>query len=481
MNKEKNDKILRFINIGLIVFNTLIMLFLCRNISLHYDEAYTIGMINRNYMDIVEVTSNDVHSPLYYFILKAFCDLFGIAKIQMSKVFSVLCFEAFLILGSWFCRKNYNPKVEMYWLILAGFMPPMIIQATNVRMYALGVLMFTLTGMMAYEVFKTNRIKYWILFTISSVITMYLHTFCMIEVFLLYIILFIAILRQKKMKSVLPYVISGATAALSFVPWLVILWHQMRRWAGVEAGWGNTLEELTFYNVDRFFAEWFSNLERPQSMAVLFGVGLLIYISYYTRTYVKETKDRIPNMGLLIAGIVTAIGVIVSVYIVPCFLGRYVFPVFGLVWLFVAIGLDRMEENWKKIIIVLAVFLCGFFAYKAEYELEVDTELKQYIEFVEENVEEGDVVMFNNYHNSMVSIYAPGKEYMIYGHKPVCMPFEEVGVFKEWEQLDGVDTVWYITFTPGMAGMLGEYYTWESVMDFDFSYYTVYVEKATRN
>lgn len=52
-----------------------------------HDEAYTVGMILRDYSEIIEITSRDVHTPFYYFVLKIFYETFGGQTLISIKLF----------------------------------------------------------------------------------------------------------------------------------------------------------------------------------------------------------------------------------------------------------------------------------------------------------------------------------------------------------------------------------------------------------
>lgn len=75
--QEKQEEHLKKINRLLICLCAGVLFLLCLKETLGYDEAYTIGMINRSYLDIIKITANDVHTPFYYFLLKFFCFTFG--------------------------------------------------------------------------------------------------------------------------------------------------------------------------------------------------------------------------------------------------------------------------------------------------------------------------------------------------------------------------------------------------------------------
>lgn len=473
--KEKQEEHLKKINRLLICLCAGVLFLLCLKETLGYDEAYTIGMINRSYLDIIKITANDVHTPFYYFLLKFFCDMFGPLKIYAAKIFSLIFFVLHLVVGGKLCRKLYGRKVEFYWLLLSGFMPIMVIHSTWARMYTLGLFLFTVTAYLAYSLYKEETVKKWCLFTAVSVMTMYVHTYSMLEVFVLYLILAGVLLKKKRYGSMKAYCISGAVAGLCYVPWLLVLVKQM----GARSGTG-TLAKLTYYGVDVYLAEWFSHSINPRPLEILFSVALFIYVSYYVRKYVAETKDYIPYAGMGIAAVIVTGAVALSAMVVNSFSGRYIFPVFGLIWLFVAVGIEKIEAFWKKAVIVVLILLCAFFTYKEEWRLEKNEGVEQYLAFMEENLGDNDIIMADIFTDAMISVYIPDAEYMVYGYKAPYIPFANMEAFYDWGQLEGVDTVWYVERTPGKASQLAEHFDTEIVLEFSFSHYDFYLEKATR-
>lgn len=91
------------------IFLFLVANVMCLKMASHevfwYDEAYTVGMVIRDFKDIVSITANDVHSPFYYFVLKAFYMTAGMKSLISTKIFSWIFFSAYLIFGG-----GYMPK-----------------------------------------------------------------------------------------------------------------------------------------------------------------------------------------------------------------------------------------------------------------------------------------------------------------------------------------------------------------------------------
>lgn len=476
----KQEKFWKYTNL-IILF---IINFMCLGLTLYenfwYDEAYTIGMIQRDFGDIVHTTSQDVHPPLYYILLKIFYIFPGMGQLLSAKVFSWLFYLLYLFLGSYICRKHYNRRVECFWLVLSGFMSPMIVQATSPRMYTLAIFCVTLALYLAYLSVGRDRFVCWVGFTVAAAFTMYLHTFCMIEMFVLYAFLVFWSLFKKRFNTLKKVLVSGICVSVTYVPWLVILWRQFSRWAGWESGWSNTIDAFGINSIKDWMAEWFSTLEEPEPIVVILCVIVFVIAGCGVVKYVKKTKDYVPCAGVFFAGIVVVMAVIVTVVIVPCFLGRYIFPLFGAVFLFVAVGIDNWKFGWVKILLIMIIAGCGLFTYKEELKLENPEGLDAYRNYMDVNLEEDDLVMADSYFLMMMSIYYPENEYMIYGSVPPCMPFADCEAFTAWEQLENENTVWYLSLANFRVGGLDEKYEVVDRQEITFYYYDIVLEKYVK-
>lgn len=479
--KSDQDKMLRYLSWIIFAIAGVVSLVLAAQTSFTYDEAYTVAMIRRNVKDIVEITSQDVHSPFYYLVLKGFYHTLGMNNLVSTRIFSWIFLMLTMLVGGRICNKYYGRKVECYWLALMGFVPSMLIQASTARMYTFALFIITMAGFYAHCVYREETGKQWALFTVFAVMGVYVHTFCMITMVVFYVFLFIGFCAQKRYRSIGKMFLSGITVSVAYLPWLVVLFHQFMRWTGEESGWSNTLAPVEWSSITKYYLpEWFSSLEHPHNYAVYFGVLLLFGSALCAIGYMKKNKDFFPVMGLAVAATVFLIAMLVSVFIVPCFLGRYVFPLSAGVWLLVAVGLAQIKFQWISVVLSLMVAFCGAKQWREEMRYRDDTQLKQYISYMEENYQDGDIIMADNFHLMTLSIYFPDAQYVMYGSAPKCLPYPYEYVFKEWEQLENQQVVWYIRFDDFVAGSIEQYYTVGDSFSFSNSYYNFVVEKMVR-
>lgn len=476
---DQRKAVCRFLSIAFIVMANIMWLILAFGNIFHYDEAYTIGMISRDWKDIIEITAQDVHTPFYYFALKLFGN-FGGVQFPLTKLFSLLFVDLTLVFGRREIRSLYNEEVECAWLLFACFMPPVMVQATTPRMYTMGLFFVTMAGIYAVKCYRAETKKNWVIFSLMAVCSVYVHTFSMLEMFVIYGMLFLVLFMNKCYKKVLLLFASGAFVSLCYLPWLIVLFHQFLRWSGRESGWENVFSQLDGNTIWLYLSEWFSALETPSVLQTLFGVGLFLLTGYYAIEYIKRTKDILPLFGIGIAAVILLAAIWISLGIVPCFLGRYLFPVFGLIWILPAVGIRMIKKDWIKILIVLCVMVSGLATFRTEKILENPEGLSECKSFLREYDSDTDVMMADNYFLLMMRIHFPEEEFMIYGPKQAFMPFDHVSSFTEWRHLDGVETVWYFRFADRVVGNLNEKFEVVESKAFRYSYYDIVVDKYVR-
>lgn len=476
----ERDRLCRVLSLTLFLgANVLWVLLACGN-NYHYDEAYTLGMIARDWREIVEITAQDVHSPFYYFALKLFCLLFGAKWLQLTKFFSLVLLDIALLVGRSTVLKLYGEEVACFWMLFGCFAPSVMVQSTSPRMYSMGFLFVTLSGIYALACYRQGGKKNWIAFTIFSVCGVYVHTFSMIELFFLYVFFLTVAFARRDFKKGIAILISGLVVCLCYLPWLIVLFHQFLRWTGAEAGWGNTLLPLSGGTVWTYLSEWFSALETPSVLQTLFGVGVFLFTGYFAIGYVKKTKDPIPVIGLGLATVVLLVAVWISLGIIPCFLGRYLFPLFGMIWLFMAVGMQTIREEWIKIGIALCILLSGLGTFRSEKQLENSQGLQACKAFLEEYDSKTDAMMADNYFLLMMSVYYPEERFFLYGPIQAFIPFGNVEGFTQWEQLGEAESVWYFRFAERRVGDLNERYQVVETVPFHYSYYDIIVEHYVR-
>lgn len=462
-------KILPFL--GLVIWGAL-----CVTNNLWYDEGYTAALISHPLRELIQITAQDVHAPFYYILLKGFYILCGGGTHFWSlKLFSLLFMTAYLFLGKYGVKKIFDEQTAVYFMLFSLMMPSMCVQAGNARMYAMGLFFFTAAGLLACDILQKSTGKKWILFCLCSIGSVYSHTFTMIQTFILYLILLGALLWHKRYALLKWYLGSGLAVAVCYAAWLSVIYRQMQSKI-TSAGANEELFIPNMYTLMDYCKEWFSAMDTPITLVIYLGMGLTVFLGYYAVDSIRDSRRGngryIPAWGMGLLGMTALIGALLSYYVTPCFLGRYIFSGFGALALWYAVGMRQIASPRIKTAVVLVFLLCFVLQYRSELQLEYDRGLQEYQEFYEDNIQEDDVIMATDIHTLYLNIYHPKQQYMAYGYLPPFSPFRNTTVFTEWEQMaDVAGEIWLYAFADRDLPNFSPYYGCEPMFSFHYMYY----------
>lgn len=449
----------------------------CITNSLWYDEAYSASMVSLPWKRLIYITATDDHSPFYYVLLKSFYHLCGGGThFWALKLMSVLFMLGYMLLGKYYVAKLFDRKISVYFMLFSLLMPIFSVQAGNVRMYAVALFFLTLTGLSAYDIFREPARKKWIVFCITSIGTVYCHTFALIQTFLFYLLFFAVILICHKKELIKGYFISGFTVALVFSPWLAVTIRQFVLRMRYDDG--STAELATLYSVMDYCKEWFSAVETPIGIVVLLGMALCLVLSYGAVDWVRQNHNIAPAIAFGTFALTGIVGGVISATVNNCFMGRYAFPGMGFVMLWYAVGFAQITENTKgksrKIWaagLLGTAGICFLLQYTSEIRLEYDDGLETYENFVEEYMTENDAIIGPYTHTIFLNVYHPELHYYTIAYKLYSLPFVNTEALSSYSQLDTYDNLWYICFQGGYPNEMEDEYSYEQVLEFHYMYY----------
>lgn len=453
---------------------------LCMTNNLWYDEAYSASLVSLPWMRMIYITAVDAHSPFYYGILKLIYHICGGGtNFICLKLVSLAFMFGYMLLGKYYVKKLFDKQVAIYFMLFSLLMPIMSVQAGNVRMYALALFCTTLLGLLAYDIYKQATKKKWILFTVTAICTVYCHTFAMIQAFILYVLFFVVLICSKQYQKVKGFFVSGITVAVFFSPWLYVTYKQMVLRMSYDTG--SVMDRPTIYTFMDYCMEWFSALETPIGIVVFLGMGLAIVLGYCAVDSMRKEHQFAPAIGALVLGLTILSGVLISVFVNNCFLGRYAFPGFGFLMLFYAVGFKNLHSIKTKTCILAVAVVCFALQYNSELVLEYDDGLQIYEEFVAEEMSPEDVIIGPYVHTIFLNVYHPEIQYYLCGYKSYKLPFANTGELLEKSQLDSVaGNIWYICFDEGKPDGVVKDFAYEEALRFHYMYYDFVIYKLEK-
>lgn len=446
----------------LLVFLSLIVFLICAfngmGEDIWYDEVFSVRFMEHNYSEIVWLTSQDVHPPLYYWYLKLFHDIGRLivpaaSSVVLCKMASLLPFVGIFVYAFTLVRKRFGIKVMGIFLLFMVMMPQIPVYMMEIRMYALALFFITAIFLHGYELALDASAKritgHWIAFWIYGILTAYTQYYACIAVVAVYIALFVFFIMQKQKKQLRTLLICAGASVAAYLPWLPSFISQVTT---VSSNYW--IQPLTFRSIFGCIKHVFlpvsnsgaKNYILALAMIAVFGVAFI-----YSFIKKKEPEHHYVLLcGMFIPFFTAFMGFVCSALSRPIFVYRYLVPCLGAMWLVAAYVIaDSFTKNWG--IIVLVPFLLaghsnmqGFYWDENNKAVQMETTQKLLDEFPEDSV-----VLCNFDHVQALSAYYLPEETPVYLYGwetedlimkllPNCRHVEDVTELKELMEAEDV-------------------------------------------
>lgn len=141
------------------------------------DEAFSIRLAKEPLIEIVRMLSSDNGSPLFYFLLHGWMQLFGDGEYVLTTLTVLLDCAALIAIPFLLCELFNDARIRIAGTVAAAFCLPGLHQATNLRYYSLMVLCTVLSWLFFYRALRRGTLRDGMLFVFFSVAGFYTHTF----------------------------------------------------------------------------------------------------------------------------------------------------------------------------------------------------------------------------------------------------------------------------------------------------------------
>ncbi len=386
-----NNRVFRILSI--ILLSSIIWISFFKNSNIWYDEFYTIKIIDNNIKDIISITANDVHPPLYYLLLKVYTLIFG-TGLNPLKFFSIIPLVLILILNEFEVRKLLGKKIANAFVII--FLSSAIVMeyAIEIRMYSWS--MFFLYGMTLYAIKycqKKDSLSI-ILMTIFSILGIYTHYYVLLSAVILYLIMILF-----NIKNFYKLLISGLVNLVCYLPWIGILFNQI-----IQVKQNFWIPEITISTILKY-PYYIFRLGNFTNAYIIF-ISLIIILALYF-ILKKESKYKKESLICFITFLATCIiGITISILVKPVFYARYAsISIVSCMILFLSIYIGNINSKRLRIILLILFVIFGIVSYSYRMHLEFDFS-KEYINTVNKYINSDDAILFtSNVEQSVIISY----------------------------------------------------------------------------
>lgn len=332
----------------LVIILVIIQLYCSFSMDIWLDEAFSLQMIKHSYKQMILLTAQDVHPPLYYLMLKFFVNIISpkIHYIVSAKIFSLIPEIILLIYSVTVVRNKWGNFVsEMFAICLIG-MPQLMSYAAEIRMYSWAMLFVTLSYFAMCDIIDNDNKKNWMKFILFSLLAAYTHYFACVSVSVLYIGLFVIFYKRDKAK-LKSWFVGSVITVIGYFPWLVVFVKQLMQVK--EDYW---ISDITFQSVIFYINFVFEN----NWIFLIYIICLLVSIKMIIE---NDHKGLFAFISLIMVLWTMFVGISVSKLMRPVFISRYMIPAMACIWFGIVVILETLKKiKIKLLVIVILLLLC---------------------------------------------------------------------------------------------------------------------------
>lgn len=368
---------------GLVIIGAIVYLSLVFNQNVWLDEAFTASLVRTDMAGVLERSMADTLPPLYNILLKLTTDIFGYT-VPVMKITSVVPMIITMLLSATVVRKRHGFKASSLFTVALFTMPNLLFFGVEIRMYSLGFLFATASGIYAYEFIKDYNIKNLIIFTVMSVLAGYSHHFAFVSVGFVYLFMLLYYFFAER-ENIKRWFICVILTVILYFPCLVVTLKQFKSVSGYFS-----MPDVTLSVFIKYARYPYTVGNTVSSIILLISVAAM-FIYTVLRVKSKQFDDGYALCLFLVYYGVLVFGTIVSKLMTAnIFVDRYLFFAHGMLWLFFAIEAGKFTKYYY--VLVGVVVLAGIFGYEREYHIEYDTNPDKVIAYLDANIQDGDVL-----------------------------------------------------------------------------------------
>lgn len=389
------------IHIGIILLGIVFCLLPAFHTNLWFDESYSVSIAEHGFLDIWQITGNDVHPALYYWILHCIYLVFG-NNIIAFRLCSVVGLVLLGIVGYTHIRKDFGEKTGILFSFFVFFFPTVLMYATEIRMYTWAMLFVTLMCIYAYRIYKQQtHWKNWAIFAAMALCAAYTHYYGLVTAGVVNAMLFFYLLRncmwQKQfLKDMKSFIITAIVEIGGYLPWIVYLFLQVSQ---VSKGFwiGFVFPDSI---IDLFIFQFTGNLGSSGHIvpvvATVFAIAVAgCFITYLIKNW-KEEDAKPAKLAILMYFMVIAVIVVLSLLMTPILYPRYLLVITGPLLMAMAYAFSKIQSIYIQTILAILLIGVSIYANICLIQYNYDESNVKPMAYLEEHMQEGDILLCKN-------------------------------------------------------------------------------------
>ncbi len=203
--------------------------------SLWADEGVSVALAFRDLPTIARSAAQDIHPPLYYYLLYVWVHLWGGSEMAVRSL-SVFCGVALVAATYLLGQALFGPRVALCAAFLSALSPFQIYYSQETRMYILVALWGALSLYSSLRFMRGGEKAYMVAYIAATTLALYTHYFAFTIVLVANAAYFLGLLLNlspRRRRHILLWCLSQIAVALLYLPWLLFAGGQLRTWPAI--------------------------------------------------------------------------------------------------------------------------------------------------------------------------------------------------------------------------------------------------------
>ena len=386
--------------------------------SLWWDEAWSVWISELAVPQMVQATAQDVHPPLYYFILHYWMMIFGTSESAvrlLSALFGVLAIPMIYVVG----RQLFNKDVGLIAALILALSSFNIWSSQEARMYSLMVLLTLLSMRFFLRFLQRSTLASSAGYVLFTTLLVYTHFYGLFVVLAqnIYVVALL-VLSARGIVRLRQWATLQVIVVALFAPFVLLLVGQA---SAIQANFWQPLPTpsdlmLTFVvygvgfclQINPFYLTWKTAAVLLSIIFVLLSVSALLQFTRLTGSFdwkapLKALKTYSWNVRAV--NVVSVLFLVVWLFalnVIPFAISRVTHPIYvdkytisGSVALFllVAAGIRNINWNYTRLGVIAVIIVLSTASLQAYFASNAKGQARQATSLIDANAESGDVVL----------------------------------------------------------------------------------------
>jgi mannosyltransferase len=374
--------------VGLMLVTTFFSFFFFQQQSLRLDEAQSLWQTSHTPVKIIEIVAEDVHVPLYHFILHFWQLIFG-SDVSLARFLSFIFFLLSMPLVYAVGKLVYDSRTALFATVLFIVSPFMNWYGNEIRMYSLFVFIVLLNQYFFLRLYKKQTSGLWLGFILSAIFGMYTHYFFFL-VLLTNALFYVYNRKDYPPGTFKRFFNTYVVLALVFLPWL--LWVLYLGQTSNSAPMLLTPTTVNFFNT---FSEFLFGFQTDHLNTILVSLWPLTILFVFLALR-KNTKVSPETIYFLFAFLLpNVVAFFVSIIYRPVYLTRYLIFTMPSMYFVISWLISTYPRQLAMIVrsALILVMVSMLFVEAVSATTPVKENYREAVTYLEENAGPSDIIV----------------------------------------------------------------------------------------